>query len=759
MNPTAAGLLLVVVVVVWGAELPAKTSPAGLQTMSKSELIRHIEITQARHEVTQARHEAVQVQHEAELHAQQLQIERLTKLLRNSVRPTVTKEAINEAMRSAVVSPQGPTGPERQSDAKSRPKRDRLMARAKHVLRNIPGQQLGESQGLGGIEGLLSQCVDTLKAKYQTPCTTEMVHAHRAMQGTVQSAQREDMTLMDWSTSVFDPATNKIPFFTPVRSALFNKMWSAAFSIPDAELTGYIKTLQGNQSTKAEIQRATLGSAGTYNAMISAFGDCRAKNYGDAAAWTEVGMEGMEEKPGPCWGKVDMAGDDAKKFPMAKSLVMEQPEAGSQGAQAPFMSLTISGKSSAGRSCMMNTKFRGWRCSNCCCRHGLVDYDIQFQDLSTGSPSCGLWFMRTANFVRGFIATAVLLPERVNMQQHCPMDLYARKVCDLQDITASQNEAEFAMKQRKQLEQTEDDHNEVNEANNTNSSTGKTEPPSLASLLKGSTGIPLCSPIQCCDDVGCTAREGIAACAGCAGCEVQENSTMTNVAPKMEELAGIESAELCSAMCSLYGGKSWLYNGTGCVISRQANPVYKPSPNMTSGKRCPGAEAAAYAAAAATGQTEMFLAAATQVDNEAFETASSGPQVDCNELEGNWRAYNDGSYYASTMVNQLPIPSGYTDLVDSFGQSIDCVMKNTNQYGSEHWCIFGDKVYYNCLSRGTSGSAAGYTVAPDKNSIQYGVQQLNSYGCQNPDCFRKAQPGETGGSCIPFSMSCALYRL
>lgn len=65
----------------------------------------------------------------------------------------------------------------------------------------------------------------------------------------------------------------------------------------------------------------------------------------------------------------------------------------------------------------------------------------------------------------------------------------------------------------------------------------------------------------------------------------------------MTTLEAVDSPESCSAMCSVYGGSAWEHSGTQCQISKSKSDIdFVAKPGASSGLRCPGAEAATFAA-------------------------------------------------------------------------------------------------------------------------------------------------------------------
>ena len=76
---------------------------------------------------------------------------------------------------------------------------------------------------------------------------------------------------------------------------------------------------------------------------------------GDATAWKSIGIWKGENLPGPCWGSVNMVGSSTSLFPMVSSLRMKALK-----GRGEFLTLTVSGQSSLGASCLMDVGLQLW---------------------------------------------------------------------------------------------------------------------------------------------------------------------------------------------------------------------------------------------------------------------------------------------------------------------------------------------------------------------------------------------------------------
>jgi len=84
-----------------------------------------------------------------------------------------------------------------------------------------------------------------------------------------------------------------------------------------------------------------------------------------------------------------------------------------------FFTLTVKGHGmDVNATCKMNFFVRLGTCKKCCCKSGLVHYDVQSQDLSAGKRHCQQWFLTVATAASNFFGF-IRLAESVAVARRC----------------------------------------------------------------------------------------------------------------------------------------------------------------------------------------------------------------------------------------------------------------------------------------------------------------------------------------------------
>jgi len=158
--------------------------------------------------------------------------------------------------------------------------------------------------------------------------------------------------------------------------------------------------------------------------------------------------------------------------------------------------------------------------------------------------------------------------------------------------------------------------------------------PSFATLLRAEKDNPTCSPLVCCGEEGCDRSRDAVACAGCEGCVVEEGKWLQSTEPVLKSFDKaqhkVDDSEMCSALCAMYGGTAWQWNGTTCIVSKTNDVQYMNADEATasytvSGSRCAGDVAGAYRTQAQKGKASLFMSTAGDAAAEVTDAALSSP--------------------------------------------------------------------------------------------------------------------------------------